>query len=162
MEKKSIENMFRNIFNRVRDTGWQAAVLTDDFQYYDGTSQFKYRRVGKTVELVGFLKPTKTLEVSYDSRPQITTLPAGFRPAHQIVQLCQGSGTAIFTARITVSGAVTIERNRNMESENGVYGPPMSETAWIPINIMFITDNAFPDIGGGLRRRSIFEGWCIA
>lgn len=71
---KSLWNSITSINERIEDTGWQTATLTSDFENYYENGQVQYRKTGKTVEVVGIVKPTRTLTGSADW-VNIFTLP---------------------------------------------------------------------------------------
>lgn len=118
------------------DTGWKEATLTSNFETYAGNAEnaLKYRRKGSVVHVKGVVTPKATLTGGTEN-VNITTLPAGYRPAVQQNFLCQGSGTAVWLCTVTAGGVVRFARYRTGDAwANAVVN------TWLPIDISFILD----------------------
>lgn len=118
------------------DTGWKTATLTSSFKTYSGNTEnaLKYRRKGNVVYVKGVVTPTATLTGGTDN-VNITTLPAGYRPAVQQNFVCQGSGTAIWLCTVTSAGIIRFARYRTGDTWANA-----AANTWLPIDISFILD----------------------
>lgn len=118
------------------DTGWKTATLTSSFETYSGNAEnaLKYRRKGNVVHVKGVVTPTATLTGGTDN-VNITTLPAGYRPAVQQNFVCQGSGTAIWLCTVTSAGIIRFARYRTGDTWANA-----AANTWLPIDISFILD----------------------
>lgn len=118
------------------DTGWKTATLTSSFETYSGNTEntLKYRRKGNVVYVKGVVTPTATLTGGTDN-VNITTLPAGYRPAVQQNFICQGSGTAIWLCTVTSAGIIRFARYRTGDTWANA-----AANTWLPIDISFILD----------------------
>lgn len=118
------------------DTGWKNATLTSSFETYAGNTEnaLKYRRKGSVVHVKGVVTPKATLTGGVDN-VNITTLPAGYRPAVQQNFLCQGSGTAVWLCTVTASGVIRFARYRTGDTWANA-----AANTWLPIDISFILD----------------------
>lgn len=118
------------------DTGWKNATLTSSFETYAGNTEndLKYRRKGSVVHVKGVVTPKATLTGGVDN-VNITTLPAGYRPAVQQNFLCQGSGTAVWLCTVTAGGVIRFARYRTGDTWANA-----AANTWLPIDISFILD----------------------
>lgn len=118
------------------DTGWKDATLTSSFETYAGNTEnaLKYRRKGGVVHVKGVVTPKATLTGGVDN-VNITTLPAGYRPAVQQNFLCQGSGTAVWLCTVTAGGVIRFARYRTGDTWANA-----AANTWLPIDISFILD----------------------
>lgn len=118
------------------DTGWKEATLTSSFETYAGNAEnaLKYRRKGSVVHVKGVVTPKATLTGGVDN-VNITTLPAGYRPAVQQNFLCQGSGTAVWLCTVTAGGVIRFARYRTGDTWANA-----AANTWLPIDISFILD----------------------
>ena len=118
------------------DTGWKNAALTSSFETYAGNTEndLKYRRKGSVVHVKGVVTPKATLTGGVDN-VNITTLPAGYRPAVQQNFLCQGSGTAVWLCTVTAGGVIRFARYRTGDTWANA-----AANTWLPIDISFILD----------------------
>lgn len=97
---------------------------------YSGADYPIYSRNGRTVILWGAVKPTST--VAAGDTLAVGKLPEGYRPRVSVVNICQGSGTAIFATRVYPSGSVTVERYRDSSGYK-----QMTTSTWLPLYISF-------------------------
>lgn len=118
----------------VADTGWQEVTFTSNFKAYSDATSVYYRKIGKLVQICGSASPTKEL-TSDTSKIDMATLPEGFRPNTDLVSVCQGSGTNIWTCRITAAGVLSAERYRS-----GNTYVNMTTGNWLPINMTYFVD----------------------
>lgn len=127
--------------NQYKDTGWQNAVLDGNFSPYESTVT-QYRRIGNIVFIRGAVTPTKplTFGATVPDFP-IFTLPVGYRPTIQQMNVCQGSGTNIWCCRVLSDGTVSASRYRSGDT----YGQNVPTTAWFPLGFSFPVDQAFPE-----------------
>ena len=118
------------------DTGWINASIEPPFVVYstDYSSQVMYRRVNKTVEIRGAVKPSDAISGGTDNY-LIFTLPSGFRPSGQVCVVSQGSGTNSWLMSITSAGYVRFSRYNN---GSGYVTAPVG--AWLPFNATFLID----------------------
>lgn len=121
---------------RQHNGGWKDATLTSSFETYAGNTEnaLKYRRKGGVVHVKGVVTPKATLTGGVDN-VNITTLPAGYRPAVQQNFLCQGSGTAVWLCTVTASGVIRFARYRTGDTWANA-----AANTWLPIDISFILD----------------------
>lgn len=96
-------------YEDLNDSGWIEATLTDSFTSYGTNTIPEYRKVGKQVEIRGSVKPTTTITASTNGVTMFT-LPEGYRPSKDVLEICQGSGRNVWLLNIKTSGAVTIAR----------------------------------------------------
>ena len=144
MSEMSIKNLFTIIGNKCRDTGWQEITLPPDTtcQAYSVSPLPlpHYRRIGNVVYISGVLSPKQTYTGSVDLLLAFN-LPNGYKPSlTDVVDLQQGSGTACFAWRVATTGVVTWERYRKGDGYASA-----SDRTWLPINLSFVTDDAFPE-----------------
>lgn len=118
------------------DTGWINASIEPPFVVYstDYSSKVMYRRVNKTVEIRGAVKPTEAISGGTDNY-LIFTLPSGFRPSGQVCVVSQGSSTNSWLMSITSAGYVRFSRYNN---GSGYVTAPVG--AWLPFNATFLID----------------------
>lgn len=116
------------------DTGWLEAPFTSAFTHYSDDQQVKYRRIGKTVEIVGAAKPTAQLAAGSDT--VAFTLPLGFRPSQQISKIQQGTGYNIWFMYINPNGEVHVSRYRTGSTANAI-----ATTVWLNVPITFTVEN---------------------
>lgn len=136
MQIKDILNSIKKLFAKIEDTGWQTAVLTDDFKPYknDSINMPQYRRTGNQVEVIGSVSPTNTIPGS-TTQYTIFTLPEGFRPNKPDVGiLCQGSAKNTWRLRVGMDGNVTFERYGSTEYVDA------NENAWLTFDHTFFID----------------------
>ena len=62
----SIKNIYEKIDTineKIKDSDWQTATLTDDFKAYnnDGINMPQYKRTGNQVEIIGSVSPMETI-----------------------------------------------------------------------------------------------------
>lgn len=101
---------------------------------YDTNSTVTIARRGDIVTLAGALKntATKTLNATVIS---VFSIPSELAPKVPIIELCQGSSTAIWCMRITENGNVSFERYRNMGSTSY---PSISAGTWFPFSATWV------------------------
>ena len=73
---KKILNSIKSINEKIKDSGWQTATLTDDFKAYnnDSINMPQYKRTGNQVEIIGSVSPTNTI-IGSNTQYTIFTLP---------------------------------------------------------------------------------------
>ena len=76
MQVKDLLNSIKSLWTKTEDTGWQTAILTDDFKAYnnDSINMPQYKRKGNQVEIIGSVSPTETIPGS-TTQHTIFTLP---------------------------------------------------------------------------------------
>lgn len=129
---------------RFTDGGWIYPALSSTFVAYDADTKPKYRKVDKTVEVTGAIKPASTITGS-TTKYTIFTLPEGCRPSTTINTLCQGSGTAIWLLEVNTTGVVSFARYRNGSS----YVDANTST-WLPFHVTFFVDSGSYDYTGNV------------
>ena len=130
------ENGITKLNSDLADTGWIYPEILGDFEAYSDGWRPRYRKVGKTVEIIGAVKPTKSITIGQDAIT-IFVLPEGFRPAVQASELCQGSSRTIWNMQIIPgSGIVSISRYRNSFTS---YDTADTST-WFPFNVVYFAD----------------------
>lgn len=115
------------------DSGWQTLTLSSGVETYATGEDPKYRKVGDIVYIRGQVKPKA--EVSANGTVDIGTLPSGYRPALEYMQICQGSGMNVWNLRVFSGGIVRAERYRA-----GNTATAMSTTTWLPFSISFMVN----------------------
>ena len=121
------------------DSGWKTATLSSAFANYSERAPLQFRRVGKTVEIRGAVKPTAEIAVS-DTWYTIFTLPLGYRPSRPKTVTQQGSGASIWLSSVDANGNVSFSRYRSGTSY--VAAPT---TVWLNLYLNFlIDDDAWP------------------
>ena len=123
---KKILNSIKRINEKIKDSGWQTATLTDDFKAYnnDSINMPQYKRTGNQVEIIGSVSPTSTIPGS-TTPYTIFTLPEGYRPSNpNCYTICHGSGKNTWLLRVQPTGEVTFSRygvTSNIDAENNVW-----------------------------------------
>lgn len=134
----SIKNIYEKIDTvneKIRDSGWQTAVLTEDFKPYsnDNSNMPRYRKIGKIVHVRGTVSPSLTIEGGMETHT-IFNLPNGYIPSSTSSFLCQGSGLRRWLLTITTNGNVTFSRygtEAYVDADDG---------AWLPFTVTFFVD----------------------
>lgn len=120
--------------SQIEDSGWKNLTLTSDFTLYNSSSQARYRKIGKVVEVQGTLKPTSAIE-STNAQITIATLPSGYRPSIESrIFICQGSGINRWTLTVQATGVITISRYGTTEYTT------IPTSGWLPFDVMFFVD----------------------
>lgn len=134
----SIKNIYAKIDTvneKIRDSGWQTAVLTEDFKPYsnDNSNIPKYRKIGKIVQVWGIVSPSLTIQGGSETHT-IFNLPNGYIPSSTVSFLCQGSGLRRWLLTISASGDVNFSRygtEAYVDADDGV---------WLPFSVTFFVD----------------------
>ena len=119
-----------NSYEDLDDSGWKEATLNSGFTNYGAGTTPEYRKIGNIVEIRGSVKPTSEITGSTNGIT-IFTLPEGFRPTKDVLEVCQGSGRNVWLLNIKTSGAVTIARYGTTSIVN------IPTSAWLCFNKMF-------------------------
>lgn len=114
------------------DSGWQTLTLNSAFELYTSGFPVRYRKIGKTVEVYGVVKPAS--EIAAGGTATIGTLPSGYRPPNQLTFLCQGSGLNKWL--LTVGSDGNLGFGRYGASSNVAAGT----NVWLPFNATFFVD----------------------
>ena len=130
-----------------KDTGWIFPTLANHFVVYSvagGVINYKprYRRIGHLVSIMGAMSPKTTTTLAKGADNVLAfTLPIGFRPPTEIVTISQGSVRNIFLSRVhPTTGNFSVGRYRVADA----YPASVGTATWLPFNISYFTDNAFP------------------
>lgn len=117
------------------DSGWSGTSLSPMFRAY-GNSQFRYRVVGKVVNIRGALTQTVMdgLANGEESSVLLFPLPGIARPSADVITIHQGSSKAIFMSKVGTDGQITLARYR----EGTSYLSQTPNNVWLPINITYI------------------------
>ena len=121
------------------DTGWIYLSLTSNFKTYDAGSasidyRLKYRKIGNLVQITGAVSPVSTAVLAGGATVIVSTLPVGFRPTTEEVELNQGSIRNYFMCSVSPNtGNITVGRYRAGDS----YPTSVALNTWIPINVMY-------------------------
>lgn len=133
-ESEELFALKSEITDNTKDSGWQTATLTNNFELYSATANpVQYRKVGKIVYVEGAVKPAGDVSGSGDTYT-IFTLPSGYRPANNKYFLCQGSTKNTWLCTVGSNGNVTFSRYGT-----NTYADPTTST-WLPFNFSFLTD----------------------
>lgn len=118
------------------DSDWIYPTIGGNFEPYADEWKPRYRKVGKWVNVLGAVRPTKSITLGQD---QITifTLPEGFRPPIQAGVLCQGSSRSVWYLEIDYEGNVCISRLRNSFDKYDT----ANTNSWFPFCISYIANN---------------------
>lgn len=119
-------------FEATDDTGWKDLSLSSDFILYGSSSKLQYRKIGKTVEVVGTVKPANELDANTDYT--IATLPDGYRPIYDRVSIMQGSGINRWQLIVKSNGQLRAGRYGTTERLN------IPTSAWLPLCDTFVVD----------------------
>lgn len=121
--------------NLVLDSGWITPQVSNVVTYNGATgNEIRYRKINGIVHILGVVSPSKDDNgMGGVNTVPVFTLPAGYRPCTQVVQVCQGSSRAIWTLNITTSGTVGFCRYRN--SFSAYEDPPIG--TWMAFSVMF-------------------------
>lgn len=131
-DSEALEATKRHLgIGEVEDSGWITAELDPAFTAYATGDDPKYRKIGNLVEVVGTVKPTAEITGS-STQQTIFTLPEGYRPSAEIVRVCQGSMTNVWTLRVATTGEVTFERYRS-----GNTYATAGNAVWLPFQATF-------------------------
>lgn len=137
----------KQILTCLGGTKWKYPTLSSKFTAYQAGSEPRYRRIGKVVHLEGVIKPTASIALT-TTDVELFTLPEGYRPDMQIIQLNQGSGTSFWMLRVKIDGTVTVARARDVGNGSGVY-TTAPNSFWMPFNLSYVTDESYPEISSG-------------
>lgn len=133
---ESYEMGMYQLNNDLIDSDWIYPTIGGNFEPYTDGWKPRYRKIGKWVNIIGAVRPTKSISVGQDSIT-IFTLPEGFRPPLQAGQLCQGSARAVWYFEVNNSGAVTVSRLRS-----GFTSYDTADTnSWFPFCLSYIANN---------------------
>ena len=117
------------------DSGWKTATLSSAFANYSESEPLQFRRVGKTVEIRGAVKPTAEIAGS-DTWYTIFTLPLGYRPSRPKTVTQQGSGASIWLSSVDANGNVSFSRYRS-----GASYVAATTTVWLNLYLDFLIDD---------------------
>lgn len=98
---------------------------------YESSSTPKCHKWGNVVCVCGEVKPTAA--VAANGTLNIGTLASGYRPKSKVVQLCQGSGGAVWLLEVFADGNMRASRYRN-----GSTYAEMTTSTWLPFNVTFV------------------------
>lgn len=119
-------------FESMDNTGWQDLALTSQFALYSDSSSLRYRKIGKTVEIIGTVKPAEELDANTDYT--IATLPSGYRPKADRVMIMQGSSMNRWQFIVKANGQLRAGRYGTTERLN------IPTSAWLPLCDTFVVD----------------------
>ena len=119
-------------FESMDNTGWQDLALTSQFSLYSDSSSLRYRKIGKTVEIIGTVKPAEELDANTDYT--IATLPSGYRPKADRVMIMQGSSMNRWQLIVKANGQLRAGRYGTTERLN------IPTSAWLPLCDTFVVD----------------------
>lgn len=121
------------------DIPWTDFPIASTVNHYSSTKKLRYRKWGQMVNLMGAVSPKADLPAGMEYSLTIGTLPVGCRPQGELIQLCQGSGTASWMLRITTGGVVTAERYRTGSGYAVMPAASSSSNgAWLTFNVTFL------------------------
>ncbi len=113
------------------DSGWVDLSLTGNFYNFDTANKVKYRKVGKSVQIIGF--PVLNAYPQALTELTIGTLPTGFRPANDVSCVCELKDDAkLWTCTVKSNGGVTFNRLR--DNTGFVAGTAFSDVLKLNIN----------------------------
>lgn len=117
-----------------KDSGWQIATLTTNFNVYNSDSKNtpRYRKIGNMVNIRGIVTPTTSLASNVDQT--IFTLPNGYIPSMEVRMICQGSGANRWLCSVLGDGKVAASRYGTTSMDN------MTSGTWLPFNITYFID----------------------
>lgn len=118
------------------DSGWHDLTITGDFAPYDSGVRPEivpqYRKVGKIVEVVGALAPTKNGTGS-NTKLAFARLPEGYRPVQQVNIVCHGSSRSLWLLQIEKNGTLYFSRY----ADGNAYAS-YTPDHWLPFNATFM------------------------
>lgn len=124
-----------NLCSTNEDTGWIYPDISGNFEPYTSGWAPRYRRVGNNVEILGAVRPSKTISVGNDPIT-IFTIPKELFPNVQVPQLCQGSLRGIWYFEVTPTGNVNISRFRNSFDRYDT----ADTDSWFPFHVNYFID----------------------
>ena len=120
----------------VSDSGWNTLTLDSNFLPYAQSSTPQYRKYGPVVAFIGELKPASAgIAINSASSILVGVLPAGFRPAKRVRQICHGSGYNKYMLSVETNGNVYINRYGTTSG----YAASITGNEWLPFNTTFMT-----------------------
>lgn len=124
-----------NLCSTNEDTGWIYPDISGNFEAYTSGWAPRYRRVGNNVEIVGAVKPTKSVFVGQDPIT-IFSLPDDLIPNLSVPQLCQGSIRSIWYFEVSSDGGVKISRSRTSFDRYDT----VDSGEWFPFHVNYFVD----------------------
>lgn len=121
-----------NLCSTNEDTGWIYPDISGGFEAYTIGWRPRYRVKNGQVEIVGAVKPTKSVFVG-QTPITIFTLPDELIPAVSVPQLCQGSLRSIWYLEVASDGNVNVARARD-NFNNYI---TVDSGAWFPFNVVY-------------------------
>lgn len=119
-----------------QDSGWQDISFDSYFQAYSDGQKPQYRKIGKVVEIRGAFKATAELSITGASNSYVLgSIPREFAPSQQIIQICQGSGEAVWTFTLRTDGTMSVSRYRK-----GTTWTNITTDTWLPVQVMYFVD----------------------
>lgn len=119
-----------------QDSGWQDISFDSYFQAYSSGQKPQYRKIGKVVEIRGAFKSTRELSLNNVSTSYVLgSIPREFAPSQQIIQICQGSGEAVWTFTLRTDGTMSVSRYRK-----GTTWTNITTDTWLPVQVMYFVD----------------------
>lgn len=115
----------------LKDSGWVDVEIQNGFEKYNPNSRVSCRKIGKTVFLYYYVKPTDAIAAS--STTVAGLIPVGYRPQYGFDIVCQGSGMNRFTAKIETNGEIKVGRYGTTANSEIPVG------AWLPIYTSYVT-----------------------
>ena len=121
-----------NLCSTNEDTGWIYPDISGGFEAYTASWRPRYRVKNGQVEIVGAVKPTKSVFVG-QTPITIFTLPDELIPAVSVPQLCQGTLRSIWYLEVTSDGNVNVARARD-NFNNYI---TVDSGSWFPFNVVY-------------------------
>lgn len=100
------------------NTDWTSLTLSSKVVKYSTGLSPMVRRKGDTVSIIGQVSPKTATTPSGDDQLLVATLPAMFRPTHNIKSVQQGSGSSRFLMSVNSDGTIYVSRYSNNTTMN--------------------------------------------
>lgn len=129
--KLTLTNLAMWVIERIT-TAAVTLPLASGYQANSAAETPQIRRWGKTVQIVGAVKPTA--QIASGAGVTFANIPAGYRPTKQICQICQGSQNALWLLVVYTDGRMVVSRYRTGALANAV----APAGAWLTFNVTYI------------------------
>ncbi len=130
--KDELDQLYSDLQAAVEDSGWIDFTPSGKFTDYGGSTECRYRKIGKCVHIVGTLTATEVIPAGINLNI-FFTLPAGYRPMSEVNAICQGSGSNKWLFTIKANGECFESRYSNVENVE------INPGNWLPFSVMFFT-----------------------
>ncbi len=129
----NISILQNNKEDKISDSGWLTLSLESGVLPYNEYCTPIYRKIGKTVEIIGVITNVKNFNTA--TNVTYATLPSGFRCKKDFTVLCQGSTKDTWILTVDAGGYLMGSRYGN-----GQYKETMDGKEWLPFHVVYTVD----------------------